>query len=829
MLSVNPAPRQYAGIVSRHAARLLLLTVLLAGAARAQTTTSTTSVTDGRTPSGLQPGSPAGSYELSGFDNVNLYNGNLSFHLPLLRVGGRGSAGYAMMLALNLKSWHVKHTHKVMPDGSEVDSYAPTQTGWVPYGGYGAGQLSGRSYGLQTSSNFSCGRYYSKALARLTFSAADGTEYELRDKDANGTGTGGEPLDSISCTQGASRGTVFITADGTSATFISDVEIRDITTINPLGPTGFSVSGYLMLRDGTRYRIDGGNVTWIRDRNGNQVSFGYDTSGRVISVTDSLNRTVTINYNVSDASPFGLCDQIIFKGFGGAQRIVRVSHTDLGSALRPNSGYALRYPGGANGLFPELSGSSDTLYDPTVASAVWLPDDGVNHRAYHLYYNPYGELARVELPTGGAVEYDMTAGSGVAYACPTCNQPGDDKEIYRRVVARRVYPDGSTGSSFEHKDIYTNAEAVGTPSSTVTVEQFNQANTPRARSRHYFDGSALDSMFGGDVSYPYGAWYEGNERQTDQLDTAGGIDAATVLHSVAYTRAQRTPVQWWSSYAAANHLDASKEPPNDPRLLTTVTTVEPGGANLVSEQTAVNPVDGSVGFDQYNNPTDTWEYDYGTTPGAVGAFIRRTHIDYVPDAPYVNANTNPALGASLRSLPSQQWVSTDIAGNNKASLTVYGYDESGLTDCPNIIRHDAAFTTTFKTRGNVTSVTRYANANAGTGAVTSRSSYDIAGNVVGAPGPLGNTATTSYNDDASAFCNDNVRCAGTFAANIYAFPKGVTSSVPDASALYGYAAGTFGSATAFTTSTIYDYYTGLTYSATDANGQTTTLSYKVAL
>src|ERR1043166_564361 len=145
MLSVNTATRQYARIVSRHAARLLLLTVLLAGAARAQTTTSTTSVTDGRTPSGLQPGSPAGSYELSGFDNVNLYNGNLSFHLPLLKVGGRGSAGSALMLALNLKSWHVKHTHKVI-HGDDVNSYAPTQTGWVPYGGYGAGELSGRSY-----------------------------------------------------------------------------------------------------------------------------------------------------------------------------------------------------------------------------------------------------------------------------------------------------------------------------------------------------------------------------------------------------------------------------------------------------------------------------------------------------------------------------------------------------------------------------------------------------------------------------------------------------------------------------------------------------------
>jgi hypothetical protein len=50
------------------------------------------------TPVGWAKGTPAGSYALSGFDNVNLFNGHLNFHLPLLKVGGRGSAGYTMAL-----------------------------------------------------------------------------------------------------------------------------------------------------------------------------------------------------------------------------------------------------------------------------------------------------------------------------------------------------------------------------------------------------------------------------------------------------------------------------------------------------------------------------------------------------------------------------------------------------------------------------------------------------------------------------------------------------------------------------------------------------------
>src|SRR5215216_4118349 len=343
---------------------LLLTMVFISLSTNGQTITTTTSITDGRTPSALQPGAPAGSYPLSGFDNINLSNGNLNFRLPLLQVGGRGSARMKIMLALNLKGWRIKHTHKVMPDESELDSYVPTQIGWMPYSGYGAGRLDGRNYGLQTSSNLSC-RWYSKTLSRLTFSVSDGTEYELRDQLTNG-----QPLSST-CTQGAYRGTVFVTADGTAATFISDTAIYDNPAVNAFGPHGFAVSGYVMLRDGTRYRIDSGNVTWIRDRNGNKISFTYTSNSMMI--TDSLNRTVTVNYDVFDVAPYGLCDRIIYKGFGGAQRIVRISKTNLGNALRPNSGYTIRTLGGSSGLFPETNGSSSTYYDPTVESAVWLP------------------------------------------------------------------------------------------------------------------------------------------------------------------------------------------------------------------------------------------------------------------------------------------------------------------------------------------------------------------------------------------------------------------------------------------------------------------------
>jgi len=54
---------------------------------------------NGTTPSGLTPGAPAGSLRLKRLRKRHLYNGNLNFHLPLLPVGGRGGAGYAIHVA----------------------------------------------------------------------------------------------------------------------------------------------------------------------------------------------------------------------------------------------------------------------------------------------------------------------------------------------------------------------------------------------------------------------------------------------------------------------------------------------------------------------------------------------------------------------------------------------------------------------------------------------------------------------------------------------------------------------------------------------------------
>ena len=75
----------------------IALVVAAAGNLRAQ------EALKGQTPLGLAPGAPAGAYALSDFDNVNLFNGGLSFRLPLISAGGRGSVNTTVALPIEQK------------------------------------------------------------------------------------------------------------------------------------------------------------------------------------------------------------------------------------------------------------------------------------------------------------------------------------------------------------------------------------------------------------------------------------------------------------------------------------------------------------------------------------------------------------------------------------------------------------------------------------------------------------------------------------------------------------------------------------------------------
>lgn len=778
MTGIKPSIAAAVRILSMTALRRLSLSILLLGFIATVGVAQTTSTTDATTPAGLAAGAPSGSYELSGFESVNLYNGNLNFHLPLVHVGGRGSAGYTMMLTLDSKGWRTRHT--TIQNGT-IEQFTPTQVNWGAVSpGLSPGVLQGRQTG--TGSPWPCGSgtsTYPYTLTRLTFTAADGTEYELRDQNTNGQPQA-VALHCPSSTIGASRGTVFVASDGTSATFISDATIYDNPWVSRMGSHILSPSGYLIMRDGTRYRIDNGLVSWIRDRNGNKLTFAYDpVNSQLMTITDSLNRQISISY------PDGVSTfytQISFNGFGGTPRTIRINGTDLSNALRP--GYSIQT---MHALFPELNGAStSTTFTTNVISSVVLPD-GVQQ--YQFQYNSYGELARVQLPTGGAIEYDMTAGSGVLSAFG--NDGYNVYEIFRRVVERRVY---SNGSTLEGKTTYIQSGGgvvdplglVGASKSNVAVDHLDSSGARLARERHYFYATPSDSLYLQPQGQLYNDWKDGKEYETDALD----VNGTTILGRKVDTWQQRADVWWVASQPQYGN------PANDPRIIETDSTLV--DSNQVAKQT--------YSYDQFNNKTDEYDYDYGAA-GAAGALVRRTHTDYVTTNPANNADYT-GNSIHIKSLPSQQQV-FDAAGNEKARTT-YDYDNyvadgshAPLTDRSSISGLDAAFTTGYQTRGNATRVTHWI---LSTGSqLSSYPQYDIAGNVVKTIDARGNATIFNFNDnfgspDGEARTNSAPTPLSSQSQQTYALVTKVTNAL------------------GHTSYSQYDYYTGHAVDGEDANG-----------
>jgi RHS repeat-associated protein len=629
----------------------------------------------------------------NGIDNVNLFSGRLSVSIPLRTVTGRGEAEYTMRYNIQSLPWFkvIDFFNPEDPNGylwwnHPGEGLYSGGPGYLPVG------ISGRTTAEDSSAECTVDfAHWRLWLTRLYVGLPDGSQIELRDVNSDGQRYWGY------CWQqyGANRGTTFASNDGSGYTFVSDTAIVDdnqnLSTIPDYPPFILPpLSGYLYQKTGLKYRIEQGRLKWMLDRNGNKINFNQSPSQYdPLTITDSIGRQITTFDNFSH--------QINYKGFDGAQKEIQVSNATLGNSLR--SGYQLMSEQNL-----EISNSS-TLWDTQVTNAITLPDG----RHFQFKYDPRANLARIELPTGGAYEYDQsftTLGGGPVY-CPPTN--------IIRVNEKRVYDAQGT---LESKTTFSADYGAQT---VITVNHFDSGNHLLSTEKHYFQGTPVNAGCIHSTEYAY--WKDGKELKTEFFAS----DGTTLLRKIELNWQQR----------ATQSANAEK----DPRIIETTTTLVDTGQ--VSKTSAISPIDGSIGFDQYNNPTDIWQYDFGS--GSTGALLKRTHIDYVTGSAYINAY--------LRTLPSQTWVSSDAWGSNKASLAQFEYDtHSGGTHAPlvdraNVVGHDPSYNQAFTTRGNVTAITSFADAQNQTGAITTYSQYDILGNVVKTYDPKDNISIVDYDDN----------------------------------------------------------------------------------
>ncbi|HYC61224.1 MAG TPA: RHS repeat-associated core domain-containing protein [Thermoanaerobaculia bacterium] len=733
--------------------------------------------TDGTTPPGLAPGAPAGAYSLSDFESVSFFSGNLNFTVPLVAVGGRGQASYMMKLPIE-QNWRVKLIAVTAPNSQP--KYTPIGVWWDEREpDYGPGRLTGRRAVVED------GRAYDtrgcdgvgegcstmlreismRTLTRLTFQSPNGTEFELRDKLTNGQPIAGtwypERGDEYVT---PSRGTVFVSTDGTSATFISDEPISDYRDDGdmPQVISQFGPSGELLLKDGTRYRIDGGAVSSLRDRNGNTITW----TGQ--AAIDPLGR----RFDVVPAAGSIPYDQISFKGYAGQSRVIRVWYDSLGDLLRNTQSGDSIITKTYRSLFPQMLGGSDTAhYNPRKVARVELTDG----RAYHFRYSEYGDLTRVVLPTGGAIEYDWI-------------YEHTESEIEKRLTTRRVYLDASNRNSLESITRYVTGAAA-----SVRVE--SPAGTLLAFSRHFFYGSPNTNL-GPTGPIEYVSWKNGKEYRSEAFDVVNG--AAVLRRRVEHTWQQPAVGTTWR-LAQPETSDSAKA--NDPQITQTIVTLL--DTNQVSKQT--------FAYDQFNNMVDLREFDYGV--GVPGPLLRHTHREFLSDIAYTGGTlASPHLRNLVRLVQIFSPGASGAAVLNKQSEQ--RYDEAAY---PLLSPHDDEVTAVSvvgwsdpKTprRGNVTTV-RGLVSSAGT-AFELHTQYDKVGNPRRAWDGHQRISRAKYGD----------RYSDGIARNTFALPTITISRVPTTSAT-----GTAVSGLPQQSSAVYDYFTSLLTRQVDENGETTSHEY----
>lgn len=782
--------------LSQLLASLLILAILFPSLVFAQASQSNGgSASSQSTPGALATGAhPLGSYGGSSFDQVNLFNGNLSMSFPLAALGGRAGSGAGISLSYNSKIWKVEH--KVV-SAREVgtDYYVPVYEHWdkekpilAPGWNFHVGRMMGRYSSWKdqpTNINYT--------LTTLTFSSPDGTEYSFRDDLTNG-----QPLVTNSIGNSQSRGKRFHTADGTAAIFVSDTDIIDQYQTGVQLP--FAANGVVVLRNGTRFIISRGKVKEQHDSNGNIVRYAYQGS-RLTQITDTLGRQINIQYidaNSTNNELFRI--NITSPGFSNTTRTTSIKFASLANALVGQGGsYSqaetlktyTNQPGIA-GLFPDLDApnSNNELFNPTIIKEITLPS---GHK-WNFRYNSYGEVVLVETPNLGAIEYRMEQSSGPIIAGSINKQ-----EIFRRMSARRVWPratDRTANLAPESKTTYGDPSLTDNNHIPIPVRQrtFSGENTRIASSNHYYNSSPLDNFTPGTGVPPktgYSPWMEGKEIKTEELT----LDSEQPKRITEYTWEQRAGISW---IAGADKTFLA-QPENDPRIKETkVRYLDSGQVFSTAYEYQDNVFINGVGPFGYNNVISESVFDGGS-------LLRKNVRTFVTDAEYLKYNDDPAnrdivINPHLVSLVNRESVlNPNGIEETRVEYEYDNYSRDGLVGRTFSVAtsHNNNYETSFIKRGNVTAVTAgLGSSTTQTDRTTGFSQYDIAGNVIKTTGPKSNQIVRTDYDTQH-----------------FAFPIASRQSIPEFFQ-------------EFRTESSYDVSTGLVTSTKDFNNQVVNYFYQ---
>jgi RHS repeat-associated protein len=718
---------------------------------------------------------------------------DVTFHVPLANYPGRGVSMPVKLTYSTRGLWRVGFINSV-PMGSSVwravteAIYAEHSTaGWttsldVPKVEWPRQNdvfwYTGKSYPRGTVSPFTF------RIANLFMHMPDGSTHEMRKTDT--VYQDGGTIDMVG---------TFYSVDSSRMRYDS---------------TGHN-TGTLYLADGTRYIMGSSTVQYI-DRNGNTLNYNVssrqwtDTLGRVLNMPWPVNPGPgDYAYSLPAFNDSTFVYTLKFRSLSAALTPDAQGQTPalkaLGDYYLPNPGSTPTGPSGGNFPTPTsgatlfASGYSDpeetsqsytyvvgrgqsgsSLFNPTVLAEVVLPTG----QTYKFSYNIHGELTKVISPTGSYQRYQYSQVSTIGLLTVPYHQGS------RGMISRWISANG-TGGSDEAQWQYS----TGNSPMTVTAPD-------GARSEIYhFVPTNFTENFG----------YQDARKGlvTEERAYAPASQGGAMLRRTLY------------QYGVTTSITNKPVPPNtfnsgtytayrNARLEKAVSILLDTGGDALAKTDINEYIDNghqfSTGLDQTaSTETHFQPVDQVTAQSGVIASIpagltaERTETVYLNNSAYRNRN--------ILGLPTTVLLKGVVNGTlQDVSRTDSFYDEIAfpLLTYGDLTGADYIDPNT-GVRGNVTTVRRYVDA-AATIYLDTHAQFDQCGN-------LRNTWNErdiqSQNEYSSTYK--------------HAYATQATTAIPDPS-------GAHGLNTAFTTSSTFDYDTGLVLTTTDANGQVTSFSYK---
>src|SRR5579884_528996 len=672
----------------------------------------------GQTSPNLENGwKPYGSYDSSHLDTVNLMNGNLMLHAPVIPdIPQRGELKLSGTLYASAKNWQVSCFFN-----STTQQW---QCSWQKGGGdtnivVTPGNLMvHRTLDKEFGSGQTLTTYAAYGYTLIT---PDGATHQLHGsgpQDANGIFT---VYDSIDL---SGYHVVLSGPDPQFAGVLDHVTITDRAGNQYQGDFGGAGNCSKITQVGPN--IGGAHPPIIDDEPTgdqycSQVAYGYqitDSNGNWIStigpfnpnpLMDTLGRALPLtSTGATDISgcvsshTIGGAQMFSYKDPNGVTQYVKACWAEIPIQTafnQPNPFTPSVMVGEA------VTGQNNVHVEPIVTLVL---ADGTY---WSFDYDNYGELTHVKLPTGGSITYTWTTINFL-----NCNVPNYTK--LSRAVATRTLDDGQ-GHTLQ------------------TIYQWGTATSSGLT-------NTVTDPLGNDTVHIFTALIP----QGSSTPSCDLFETSTIQYqgsAAANHPLQRVDTTYSSALVSADVSSVS--PVGNVFATDIVTTVYPSGK---VKKVHKDPDAGlGPGLPIFGNVIKELEYDWGQ--GAPGALLRET------DTVYQWQKDSSYLTAHLLDLPASQVVVSPLAAANTKSgcpinaaggttscmaETDYSYDETNYltTPVPAVTTQHVA--PPYGVRGNQTTVSHWLNTT--NGSVVSHSNWYDTGEVYQKVDPLGHTTTYTY-------------------------------------------------------------------------------------